>query len=171
MNKHKLTVLASFAFIMIAGTACRKADTQHEASPAALAASTEKSIKWNSVSDWNSSKQDKFTIHYGKIQDSTISASVASKGLVLVFKKNGTAVNALPFDETGTKNAFWYYQVSEGTILINSDVYGSDQSLDKSSSFQHFIISENQLKDLEAQGHSKLELMGLSYEKASSLLN
>ena len=125
---------------------------------------------WNSI-NWTSSQQENFTIHYSTINDNAITASVAEKGLVLVYKKTANSINALPFDKKGISEEHWYYQVSPGKILINCDAYGSDQSLNETSSFQYFIISAEKLNELEASDKSRIDIMELSYEQASTLLN
>jgi hypothetical protein len=39
-----------------------------------------------------------------------------------------------------------------------------------STTFKYFVLTAQQIKDLEAKGHSKIELMTLTYEKAAELL-
>lgn len=173
MNKQKFSILALSLALMV--TACKKNDLQSSQAQAnataAAAASTVKTSQFKAVGNWNNFKQDKFTSFYSKIEDSTITSSVVSKGMILVYKKSGNTINALPFDEKGNNDIFWYYQAAQGSLLITSDVYGSNQSLPAAQSFAYFVITPEQLNTLVANGQSKAGLLNLSYEKALALLN
>jgi hypothetical protein len=168
MNKQTLSILALSLTLFV--SSCRKLDVQAPEVAATAAAVPTAAAKWSSVTNWSASKQTDFTLHYGKIQDSTITASVASKGLVLVYQKTSGAVNSLPFEQTGASTKAWYYQVSEGTIMISCDAYGTDQKLANDESYAYFVLSQDKVKELTAQGFNTAELMNLSYEKASSLI-
>jgi hypothetical protein len=173
MNKHKLPVLGLGLMLLIAS--CKKNDVQHESkttnpAPVATALNAKSSSEWTSVSNWSSSKAEKFTTYNSSIGDSSITSAVAGSGLVLTFAKSGDAIKSLPFQEKGTTDAYWYYQVSKGTITLSCDVYSGTPALN-TSGFKYFIFSPEQLKDLEAKGHSKTELMQLSYEGVAALLN
>lgn len=172
MNKHKLSILG-LSLVMLAAS-CRKVDVQSPAAaaPAATAAATQTTASvWKTISSWNSSKADKYTSFNTTIQDSSITAATIANGLVLVYKKDGSAVSALPYQETGAGERYWYYQAAEGSLTINVDAYGQSQAVDRNASFQYFIITEQQIKDLEAQGKTKGQLMGLSYEEARTLFS
>src|SRR3954468_11035094 len=99
MNKQKIAILAFSLALMV--TACKKNDLQssqaqaNATASAAAAASTAKTSEFKAVGNWDNFKQDKFTSFYGKIADSSITSSVVSKGMILVYKKSGNTVNAL----------------------------------------------------------------------------
>ena len=174
MKKHKLSVLGFSLMLLI--VSCKKNDAQYgntPKAPAVAAASAAKATAvtdWKSAANWAPSKHEKFTTYNSKIEDSSITSAVTSSGMVLAFAKSGTDLHALPYQEKGTSDSYWYYQVSKGAITFSVDVYGTSQSLN-TTSFKYFVLTAAQLKDLEAKGHSKLELMQLSYEKAAELLN
>jgi len=151
-------------------TSCRKTDAVHEGNAAAI----EKVLapvkaEWTSVNNWSTNKQDKFTIFNGTIADQNITDAVASKGLVLAFKKNGSTVQSLPVQEKGTSDAYWYYQVSKGEISFACDNYSGEPDL-QNNSFSYFILSESQLADLEKKGYSQIQLLQLSYNEAKAVL-
>ena len=107
MNKHTLPVIGFSLLLLI--TSCKKTDVQQEnnlASPAATtvatASSTASVSDWKTLSNWNSSKSEKFTSYSAIVEDSTISNAVAGSGLVLAFVKNGNTVSALPIEEKGS---------------------------------------------------------------------
>lgn len=166
MNKHKLTI-TTFAAITLLTIACKKNDLKGQA-PEQQTPETSAATQWKSVTNWSNSKQDAFTVYHGKIEDDKITPEVISKGLVLVYKSNGGSVLTLPSEDS--QNNYWYYQISKGAVTITSDVYGADQTLDENSTFQYFILSKDQLADLEAKGYTKSKLMSLSYADASQLI-
>jgi hypothetical protein len=173
MKKHKLSILGFGLMLLIAS--CKKNDVQHENTPVnptvatASAAQATSATDWKQAGTWTPTKHEKFTTYNSTIQDSSITSAVTSSGLVLAFAKNGTGVNALPYQEKGTSDSYWYYQVSQGAITFSCDAYSSAESLN-STTFKYYVLTAQQLKDLEAKGHSKLELMTLTYEKAAALL-
>lgn len=167
MNKHKLAISAFVAITLIT-TACKKNDLKHQ--PAnQKTTETAATSQWKSVSTWSNSKQDEFTVFSGKIEDNNITSEVVSKGLVLVYKSNGANVLTLPGEDKNANN-YWYYQVSKGSVIITSDVYGAAAEFDQSSTFQYFILTKEKVAELEAQGYSKAKLMSLSHADASQLL-
>ncbi|MFL5740696.1 MAG: hypothetical protein ACJ75B_10795 [Flavisolibacter sp.] len=168
MNKKFLAAVFSAAVLV---TACKKSDVQQTAvNTPAVAAASVSSSNWKSLSSWNSQPQEKYTTYSNKISDSTISAAVAGKGLVLVYKKSGTDISALPFEEKGTSN-FWYYQVSQGRLVVLVDTYGTTAAPAQGQSIKYFVLSADKLNELQSKGYSKAELMKLSYENAIAILN
>ena len=166
MNKNKIAILGFSIAVLV--TSCRKTDMPHqEAAPAVETVAAKKD--WTSAIAWNAAKQEKFTTYNGTIVDQAITSAVADKGLVLVFKKNGTDIQSLPFEEKGANDAYWYYQVSKGQIAISCDNYGAEQKV-SDNAFQYFVITAEQLQALDAKGHSQIELLQLSYEEAAALL-
>jgi hypothetical protein len=176
MNKHKLLILGSSLMLLI--TSCRKNDVQHEnnmtSNPAAVVAPTTESVsktsEWKTISNWASSKQEKFTTYTSKVEDANITSAVTAGGMVLAFAKNGNSIQALPFQEKGTNDAYWYYQVSNGAVTLSVDAYTGTPSVN-AAGFRYIVLSPEQLKDLAANGHSKTELMQLSYENLVAVLN
>ena len=160
MNKHKFFI-AGLSVLLFAAS-CKKMDVQ----PAPEKQNVATASDWKTAADWTSSKEEKYTVNSSKFQDNAISSAVIENGLVLVYMKNASVTEALPSQQ---KDIYWYYQVSEKTIEINADVYGTDE-LDNKTNFKYFVLTEDKLKTLEEQGHSKSELMALTYENAASLL-
>ncbi|GAC1418148.1 MAG: hypothetical protein NVS9B7_07650 [Flavisolibacter sp.] len=170
MKKHKLSILGISMVLLI--TSCKKNDVlQPEAAKATAGVqkTSGPSVQWKPVTAWTTTKMENVSLFSSTIEDAAITAAVAGNGLVLVYKKNSAGVNALPFQENGTNNS-WYYQVSQNTITINCNS-NSGQSLGNSHSFSYFIISSEKINELVKKGHSKIELMQLSYENATALLN
>lgn len=175
MNKHKLSVLGFSLLLLI--TSCKKNDVQHEntttnstaiatsATPAAPTAS-----EWRSFTNWTSSKEEKFTSHSSKVIDSTITNAVATSGLVLAFSKAGSTIQALPFQEKGANDSYWYYQISKDAITLSCDNYNGTAPVN-TTEFKYFVFTPQQLKDLEAKGYSKMKLLQLTYEEAVALTN
>ncbi|HJW15818.1 MAG TPA: hypothetical protein VJ499_01780 [Flavisolibacter sp.] len=171
MNKHKLPVLGLSLILLI--TSCKKNDVQHENtlgnSPVAAAmAASAKASDWKTLSSWASAKGDKFTTYTSKITDSSITSSVTSRGMVLAFVKDGSTINALPFQKKGTNDSYYYYQVSNGSISLSCDNYSGTANL-SSEVFKYFVFTPEKLKDLESQGYTKIKLMQLAYEDVAAL--
>jgi len=172
MNKHKLPVLGLSLILLI--TSCKKNDVQHENTlgnapvAAAAVAATAKASDWKMLSSWSSAKGDKFTTYSTKVSDSSITNSVTSRGLVLAFVKNGSTINALPFQQKGSNDSYYYYQVSDGSITLSCDNYSGTANL-SSEAFKYFVFSPEKLKDLESQGYTKIKLMQLAYEDVAAL--
>jgi|GEM_PF-1528593 len=174
MNKQKFLILGMSVALLV--TACKKNDLQQSVAAAstttaAAAATASTSANWRSISNWSAQSQDKYTTFTSAIGDSSISGSVASKGLVLVYKKSGSTVTALPYEEqAATGSYFWYYQVASGNLSITADAYDGAKTPAADQSFKYFVVSADKLAELEAQGHSKAELMKLTYENAAAIL-
>jgi hypothetical protein len=117
---------------------------------------------WNSLSNWSALKTDSVTTYFSSVSDTAINADVAGSGLVLVYKKNGKDIQALPFQENGT---YWYYQISKGSLRINGDNSGSKQNF-SGQTFAYFVLTPQQLSDLQIKGKTKFDLMQLSYNQA-----
>ena len=165
MKNFKFTVLG-FGLMLMAAS-CKKYDVQEAQAPAAPLVSNTTPAKWSSISSWSSSTSGNTTTHFSKVADSSITAAVAKSGLVLVFKKDGSGIQSLPFEEKESK-AYWYYQVSNGSVRINSD-NNKGQNLAQQS-FTYFVITPEKLAALEASGKSRFELLNLNFEQAGALL-
>jgi hypothetical protein len=161
--------------IMLLTFSCKKNDfreessevqqTSNEVSEAPLTVAE----TWQSPSNWEQSKQKKYTVFYTKITDEAITADVVSKGLVLAYQKNGEAIQSLPYEDKKS-SSYWYHQISEGSILILCDSYGT-YSPASGNSFTYLVITPDELKTLQANGHSVGDLMSLSYDQVKSLLD
>jgi hypothetical protein len=161
MKKYKVSLVGFALMLMVAS--CKKEDVQVKNTPASTTASP--APQWKSLTNWSTSTSDNQTNYSSKLSDSTITGSVATGGLVLVFKKSGSTIQSLPFQETESKT-YWYYQVSKGTVQVNSN---NNQNLDQQS-FSYFVITPEKLSGLEASGKTRLDLLQLSYEQAVALL-
>jgi hypothetical protein len=165
--------------LILAVASCKKNDLQEESQPvqtesAASAVITDSvdNIGWQSSANWEASKQENFSVYYFTIDDAKITSDVAENGLVLVYKKNGSAVASLPSEEKGNNSSnYWYHQVTEGNLLILCDAYGAASQPGTNNSFKYFILTPDQLKNLESKGHSSADLMNLTYAEAKGLLN
>ena len=164
MKNFKFTVLGLGIILMVAS--CRKNDIAAE-NNVAPAAATAPTAQFKALPSWSSSQAENTRTYFSKVSDSTITTDVAKSGLVLVYKKEGSSVQSLPFQEKDGKT-YWYYQVANGSIRINSD-NNSGQSLAQQS-FAYFVITPGKLASLEASGKSRFELLDLSYEQAAALL-
>jgi hypothetical protein len=164
MKNYKLPFLG-FALVLLIAS-CRKEDIQAKNTANNLSAISN-TAQWRSLSNWSSSKNEEITTYFSKVSDSSITSNVVNAGFVLVFKKNGSDIQSLPFQEKSSKT-YWYYQVSGGSLRINSD-NNAGQNLN-AQSFAYFVISPEKLSALEASGKTKLDLLQLSFEQAEALL-
>lgn len=178
MKNVKLPILGLSLVLLVAS--CKKDDFKEAGTDATTTEqlSGTDTTGWHSSSQWETADQESFSVRYFTIEDANITADVADNGLVLLYKKNGTAINTLPFEEGAaaaedaevkTNANYWYHQVTEGSLLISCDVYGS-QTPDAANSFKYFIITPEKLQSLQEDGHTTEELMNLSYADAASLL-
>lgn len=194
MKNLKLPILGLSLVLLVAS--CKKEDFKEESSIDTAASNTTSfnetdTVGWLSAAQWETADQETFSVRYITIEDANITSDVADNGLVLLFKKSGNAVNALPFEEsagneevftdneeTGTDtdneevaNAnYWYHQVTEGSLLISCDVYETAAATDGVNRFKYFIITPEKLQSLQADGHATEDLMNLSYAEATALL-
>ena len=153
------------AFVLVIAS-CKKEDVKQ--SNTTNNVSTTKASQWKFINNWSSSKTDSTTtIYFSKLTDSSITGDVVKGGLVLLFKKTGDDIQALPFLEKDDKT-YWYYQVSKGSIRINID-NNSGENLN-AHSFSYFVVTQQKLSELEANGNTKLDLLQLSYDQATTIL-
>ena len=166
MYKSRLLIAALSAGLLL--TACRKTDLQKPTITGDI--QKEFAGSWKPLA-WTSQQQENNTVHNGSVHDENISASVASDGLVLVYMKDAKSITALPVeDKADGQVSFWYYQVSEGRLEIISDVNGIAKAPGNDVTFKYFVVTPEQLNQLEKDGHSKARLMDLSFEAARELL-
>lgn len=121
--------------------------------------------EWNKNLTWTKVELPSRTVFYANIATG-ISAETETQGLVRVFKSS-TSSNAqsLPFEETvnGTK-LYWYYQVSEGNIMIAVDVYGSKENPASGNAFKSIVLNKEAVTNLAAKGNTKSRLMTMPLE-------
>lgn len=167
MKNYKLPLLGIALVLLI--TSCKKEDVRpvNTTGSSALIASKTGASGWNSLSSWSTSKSDNATTYFTSLTDTTITADVARSGLVLVFKKSGTTVQSLPFQDQAT-NTYWYYQVSKDAVRINGDNSESGRNY-SGQVFSYFVFSAQQIADLGAKGKTKFDLMQLNYDQVLAL--
>jgi hypothetical protein len=164
MKNYKLPLLGLSLVVLIAS--CKKEDVQAK-NPDKNLSAVSNTIQWRSLSDWSGLKAEDVTTYFSKISDSAITSSVVNSGFVLVFKKNGSDIKSLPFQEQNS-NTYWYYQVSNGALRINSENNVGQNLI--TQSFSYFVIPPDKLSALEASGKTKMDLLQLSFEEAKTLL-
>jgi len=170
MNKHQILVAVLGATLVFAS--CKKSDVQNDMSLSQRMNNIKyAAAQWKTLNNWSSESEEKYTVYSNSVEDQNITSSVASKGLVLAYKKTSGSIATLPSDEkTANGSYFWYYQISNGNIVFSADAYGQAGKPGAEQNFAYFIVSPEKLKDLEAKGYSKAQVMKLSYENAAALL-
>jgi hypothetical protein len=167
MKNYKLPVWGCALMLLMA--ACKKEDVrQTDLNNGLLSGLTSKLSQWNTVTSWSSAATDDGTTFFSNLPDSAITSEIANGGLVLVFRKTGSAIQALPVQEKDSKT-YWYYQVAKGSLRINADNNEGKKNL-SAQSFSYFVITPEKLSALEAGGKTKLDLLQLSYTQAVALL-
>jgi hypothetical protein len=170
----RIIKIFSIAFTLVTLVSCQKdaidapVYTEEAASEAVntTTASTATLSAWMPVSNWNSSKKQTGTSWSGTIDDVSITADIANNGLILAFAKNGNAGQSLLYMQAG--NAYWYYQVEQGHIVINTETVNGN-SIDRNQSFQYVVLSADQLDELSGKGIFRDDLIKLSWEEATAL--
>ena len=163
MKHYKLPFMGIALVLLIAS--CKKEDVRQKVKESASGASSK--TQWNSLGAWGNSTTENVTTYFSKLTDSSITNEVVNNGLVLVYKKSGSDIQLLPFQEKDSKT-YWYYQVTKGSIRINSD--NNDGQNLAASTFTYFVVTPRQLSNLEVKGKTKFELLQLSLDEATSLL-
>lgn len=112
-------------------------------------------------------EQPSYTVFYTNIKADDVTSDVGDNGLIRVFKSsNENSPISLPFEETvGTRKLYWYYQVTEGNIMIAVDVYGDRSNPAQPQLFKKVVLDKKAVASFEAKGTSKVDLMNLSYDK------
>ena len=157
---------------------CKKYDLQDQVATTDNAKTTAvtglRESSWKTLSNWTQVEQPSFNLYYTAVKDANITADIANNGAVLVYKKDGLTNSSvqLPYEEkVGNTTYYWYYQVSEGKVLVSCDIYGSAdaQYLNATSVFKYIPITGDVLTQLEGKGFSRVELMKMTYSQVSSL--
>jgi hypothetical protein len=164
MKSYKLPILGIGLMLLIAS--CKKEDVR-QTNATANASGASSKTQWSSISAWGNSTTENVSTYFSKLTDSSITGEVVNNGLVLVYKKTGSDIQLLPFQEKDG-NTYWYYQVAKGSIRINSN--NNDGQNLTASTFTYFVVTPQQLSNLEAKGKTKFDLLQLSLDDATSLL-
>lgn len=158
--------------LLVAAVGCRKdklndAPSQELSELSSPSSSETTESGWQSQQNWVKVEQPNHTVFYTNIKTDAVTADAADNGLVRVFKSgNSNAPISLPFEETvGSQKLYWYYQVTEGNVMIAVDVYGDRSNPAQSQLFKHLVLDKQAIASFEAKGTSKVELMNLSYDK------
>jgi hypothetical protein len=167
MKKYFLFAVAVCTILFVS---CKKSTTEDVLAPEVEAGADAIALSdWRAVTNWQTTRDSSSSIFSSTIGDSKINAALAENGLVLVFKKSGSTIQSLPFEEKGA--GFWSYQVTEGTVQITLGTSSLRQIPVNNDSFRYLVFSEAQLEDFVKQGFPKDKLMSLSYENLVSLLH
>ena len=172
MKNVRIPLTAALLLMLTFG--CRKKDvlsSSLENNSNAIAKHTDgvNESDWQAGNEWAGVEQPQYSIYYTSIQAAAITSDAAEKGMVRVFKINDSGksseTTALPFEETkGSEKYYWYYQVTEGNIMISVDVYGSKTNPAEKSLFKYVILSNEVVDGFEKKGTSKSDLMSMSYQ-------
>lgn len=163
--KHSISILLVAAIALLFAS-CRKSDLITETATTSEITSVATS-EWH-AGTWQSAKGKSSTVNYFVITDNAL--STAADGMVIVFKKSGTSVRTLPFEEkVGNHTIYWFYQISGNTITINKQG-GTEENSSSNDLFNHIVISANQLEQLTVKGYTYQKLMGLSIEEIKAIL-
>ncbi len=135
-----------------------------------------KASSWKTLSDWNQVEQPSYNLYYTSIKDENITSDIANKGVVLVYKKTSSnnSLVQLPYEEKiGNTTYYWYYQISNGKVLVSCDIYGSanKEYISNSNSFKYVPVTIDALNQLEGKGYSRVELMKMPYEQVATMTN
>ena len=127
--------------------------------------------EWIANTSWTAVQRPSHSVFFTNIK-SDISVETAEQGLIRIVKANGTgnSVQSLPFEETvnGTKY-YWYYQVTEGNVMIAVDVYGTDSNPAQGSIFKSVVLTKDAVADQETKGNTKAKLMSMPVETITAL--
>jgi hypothetical protein len=165
MKNYKVPVMGFVLVLLI--TSCRKEDVQQNSSKTTSA--TDIKGSWSSFSNWSTVKaNDSSNTYFSEILDTAINAAVAKSGLVLVYKKEGSTIKSLPFEDK-FNGTYWYYQISKGVLRVDGTDNGPTQKNFNGQAFSYFVFTPERISALQQQGKSKFDLLQLSYDQAVQL--
>ena len=178
MKNLKISLAGIVALIIVVGF--KKNDAQLSQSETVSNAVTTPQVSsitesgWSSYANWNSSKHGDSSVYSTNIKTDAVTADAIQNGLVRIFKmennSEATSTN-LPFEgKTGAVSQFWYYQVSEGNIMLLIDVSGGSTNPAEKSLFKYVVLSGNAIKEIEKKGTSRGDLVNVSYDKLEELI-
>lgn len=118
--------------------------------------------EWKGNLDWSNVELPSHSVFYTNVK-TDISAETSEQGLVKIFKSSSSNPQSLPFEENANgRKYYWYYQVTEGNVMISVDVYGSKEN--PGGIFKSVVLNKEAVADFEARGYSKTELMKMPLE-------
>lgn len=165
-----------FAVLILLATAssCRK-DIHESIPPAAEEINqTELSIApvktginesdWQQGLSWSKVERPTHTVYFTNIA-ADVTAQTAEQGLVRIFSTAGSGNESLPFETSvNGQKQYWYYQVTEGNIMISVDVYGSSSNPGETSKFKSVILDKTAVAELKSNGKTEADLMNMPAE-------
>lgn len=122
--------------------------------------------EWQTGSSWTAVERPTHSVFYTDIK-ADISSETSEQGLIRILKtSNSGTVQSLPFEETVNGNKhYWYYQVTEGNVMIAVDVYGSTSNPAQGSLFKSVVLTKEAVSGHEAKGNTKARLMSMPVEE------
>jgi hypothetical protein len=169
MNKHTTTTLRLFvaALVIFAFASCSKMDAELPQAPQAAAVAPA-ADSWKTAAGWSTSQLEGQTLHSLALTDTALTVQNLKKGLVLVFARTAenAQVRSLPFSADGQS---WYYQASVNSLQIQ--VESTQGAAPQKNQLRYFVIPQQKITELKAQGYTKAQLLQLTYEAAQTLLN
>jgi hypothetical protein len=169
--KHLKTPFIGLA-ILCTILSCQK-DVQQQNSPEDNpSVAIEKTIiesDWSKNLSWSKVELPSHTVFYTNIKTS-ISAETESQGLVRVFKSShSSATQSLPLEEVvNGKNFYWYYQATEGNLMISVDVYGSAENPATTAAFKSVVLTRGAVTNFETKGNTRTSIMTMPLEELTS---
>jgi hypothetical protein len=128
---------------------------------------------WTPITQSNTADRPTHTVYYTNLQAGNITSANADNALVRIYKKDNSgkiSSTALPFEENiGSQKLYWYYEVSEGNIMVSVDVYGSKVNPFTNNSFKYIIVDNAAVEGMERKGISKKQLLQMPYEDLNKL--
>jgi len=164
----KKILFAGLAFLTLAFASCRK-DESVEA-PVQTTDGLEVSggsdvfvSAWMAPATWKSTG----TADEATLSSEGLSEDISKNGVVLVYGQSAGSIELLPY--TDAAGVYWYYQVSGNAVTVYAQK-GEKTSVASGSSFRIVALSERKVGDIETAGTVKADLIGLSHDKLSSLI-
>ena len=127
---------------------------------------------WSAPVEVQKADRSSHTVFYTNIKAQDINTENPG-GLIRIYKKDykgNINPRALPYEETnGSQKTYWYYEVSDGNIMIYADVYGDRTNPFTNNSFKYIVIDDADLQQMQNKGINKKDLRRLSYEDLTKL--
>ena len=168
--KKQFCAIAILALLLTASS-CSKLDVQESLPETVTVAEPDaEAPEWTSVSSWNLRAGSDIRLFETTLPLS-VSAPTAESDLVLVYARQGSAINQLPFEtEDGNGSVSWYYQVTGTNVRIFASPNSGSNSFTTDLQFSCIVIPAAKREELETAGYAHSYLMELSYKDAKALL-
>ena len=168
--KNLKTPLAALA-ILLAVSSCKKDDLQHTSSSetnletvSPTQSSGIQTTEWTATSEWSKIERPAHLVFHTNMP-ANVTAETAEQGLVRVYASTPDGEKSLPFETmVNGQKQYWYYQVTEGNVMIAIDVYGSTLNPGNGLVFKTVILEKKAVEDFRAKGTSADDLMTLSLQ-------